>query len=49
VSGVWNTGPTWATEKVTDNQNDTETMTVTVTSAVSTKSEAFFRLRLGQP
>jgi len=49
TSGVWNTGPAWATESVTDNLNGTETVTVTVTPSVSSNSAAFFRLRISQP
>ena len=49
LSGVWNSGPAWISESVTDNLNGTETVAVTVTPAVSTNSSAFFRLRISQP
>jgi hypothetical protein len=49
TSGVWNSGPSYFTETVTDNLNGTETVAVTLNSPASGSQRRFVRLRISQP
>ena len=49
ASGIWNAGPTYTTENVTDNLNGTETVTVTLNATVSGSQTHFARIRISQP
>jgi hypothetical protein len=49
TSAVWNSGPSYFTETVTDNLNGTETVSVTLNSSVSGSQRRFVRLRISQP
>ena len=47
--GVWNSGPGYTTENVTDNLDGTETVAVTLKAAVSGSQPQFARIRISQP
>lgn len=49
ASGLWNSGPAYTTENVTDNLNGTETVAVTIAVNVSGTSARYLRLRISQP
>lgn len=48
-SGVWNSGPAYTTESVTDNLNGTETVAVTINPLVSATDARYVRLRIREP
>jgi hypothetical protein len=46
TSGIWNSGPSYTSQVVTDNGNGTETVTITDLAAVGSNSAHYLRLRI---
>ena len=46
AAGVWNSGPSYTSQTVTDNGNGTETVTVTDLAPISTTPMHFLRIRI---
>ena len=49
VAGVWNSGPGYLTQTVTDNLDGTETVTLTDNAAVESKAAHYLRIRISSP
>jgi hypothetical protein len=49
ASGVWQSGPVFTTQNVTDNLDGTETVVVTDNAAVSATATHFLRIRVSSP
>ena len=49
TTGVWNSGPAYTTQSITDNLNGTETVVVQVNATVSASPAQFVRVRISRP
>jgi hypothetical protein len=48
VSGIWNSGPTYTSQAVTNNGDGTETVTVTDLAVIGASPTHFLRARIAQ-